>query len=355
MPDWLTIPKMLSFCDHLKARATPYDRLLKKEGLPVIRGYFLEDILTAKLKPWKRTGVRGCCLNLGDQQETDAYIYEIPPSGKTLPQRHLFESIVYVARGRGSTTFWLKKSSKITLEWRRGAAFAIPLNVAYQHFNASANEPARFIAATTLPRMLNLFHNEDFIFRNPFAFSDRFRASAGYFRKNLRTAVRRREANFIPDVNAFPLDDYPMKGEGVKIMRFTLAESTIGCHIQEFPLGSRSLLHCHGPGALVIVTKGEGYALLWREGDKIKRYDVRVGSVYSPGNLMFHGHFNTGREAMRHFAVRGASPKYTLLDRFRNPLYRMIPLKEEPPDIQRDFLKELERKGIRAKTSIIKE
>ncbi len=138
-------------------------------------------------------------------------------------------------------------------------------------------------------------------------------------------------------------------------MRFTLAESTYGCHIQEFPAGSRSLFHRHGPGALITVTKGEGYVLLWRDGEEKKRYDFRAGSVYSPGNLMFHGHFNTGPGPMRHFAVRGASPKYTLLDRYPNPLYQMISPEEEPPEIHKAYLEELARKGVETEPLIVKE
>src|SRR2546429_1808797 len=39
---------------------------------------------------------------------------------------------------------------------------------------------------------------------------------------------------FRSDVNQFALDDFPMKGKGVKHMRFTLADTTYGCHVSEF-------------------------------------------------------------------------------------------------------------------------
>ena len=47
-------------------------------------------------------------LNLGEQQETDAYICEIPAGEETKPQRHLFETIVYIHKGRGATTVWFE-------------------------------------------------------------------------------------------------------------------------------------------------------------------------------------------------------------------------------------------------------
>ncbi len=53
---------------------------------------------------------------------------------------------------------------------------------------------------------------------------------------------------------------------------------------------------------------------------------------------MWHGHFNTGKGTMRHFAMRGDSPKYSH-DRFRNPLWTMIPMEDEPPEIHREYVR----------------
>jgi quercetin dioxygenase-like cupin family protein len=327
---------------------------LAKEGLPVIHGYFLEDFKTVDLKPWKRMGALGCYLNMGDQDETDAYVCEIPPASQTNPQRHMFETLIYIAAGRGATTIWHEENAKRTFEWSAGAVFAIPLNVSYQHFNVSKDEPVRFLGGTNLPHLLNFFHNEEFIFRNPFQFRDRFSNDPDYFNHNLRLTTRSWETNLIPDVNTFALDEYPMKGKGVRIMRFGLAGTTYGCHIQEFPVGSRSTFHRHGPGAIVCVTEGTGFAMVWREDEERQRFEIRPGSIYSPGDLMFHGHFNTGHTTMRHFAMRGRSPKYSQ-DRYRTPLHYMIPFDEEPPEIHPEYLRELAKNGVKTSVSIVKE
>ena len=71
------------------------------------------------------------------------------------PQRHLFETLVYIHKGRGATTVWFDENAKQTFEWSAGAIFAIPLNVSYQHFNVS-NEPVRFLAGTNAPHVINL-------------------------------------------------------------------------------------------------------------------------------------------------------------------------------------------------------
>ena len=334
---------------------TPYDRFVRGEGIPVLTGYHIRDIMEVELEPWARMGARGCYLNMADQQDTDAYVCEIAPGQQTLPQRHLFEAIVYVAHGQGATSVWQEGVPSKTFEWSAGAAFAIPLNASYQHFNVSGTEPVRLMASTTCPRLLNMFHNEDFLFRNPFVFGDRFRDEDDYFRANTRLATRCWETNLIPDVNEFALDDFPMKGKGVRIMRFTLADTTYGCHIQEFPVGSRSHFHRHGPGAILIVTEGEGYVMLWREGDAEQGvYEIRPGTIYSPGDLMYHGHFNTGHTTMRHFAIRGRSPKYTS-DRFPNPLWNMLMIDEEPAGIHERYLRDLERNGVNAEVSVVRE
>ena len=137
-----------------------------------------------------------------------------------------------------------------------------------------------------------------------------------------------------------------MKGKGVKIMRFGLAGTTYGCHVQEFPAGSRSTFHRHGPGAIVCVTQGEGFAMVWREGEERTRFEIKSGSIYSPGDLMYHGHFNTGHGTLRHFAMRGRSPKFSQ-DRFRTKLHEMIPFDEEPADVHPMYLAELKRKGVK--------
>ena len=231
--------------------------------------------MEVELEPWARMGARGCYLNMADQQDTDAYVCEIAPGQQTLPQRHLFEVIVYVAHGQGATSVWQEGVPRKTFEWSAGAAFAIPLNAPYEHFNVSGTDPVRLMALHHLPA----------------------------------------PAQHVPQ-RGLPLPQL--------VMRFTLADTTYGCHIQEFPVGSRSHFHRHGPGAILIVTEGEGYVMLWREGDAEQGvYEIRPGTIYSPGDLMYHGHFNTGHTTMCHFAIRGRSPKYTS-DRFPNPLWNML-------------------------------
>ena len=52
--------------------------------------------------------------------------------------------------------------------------------------------------------------------------------------------------------------------------------------------------------------------------------------------------------------MRGESPRYSH-DRFRNPLWTMIPMDEEPAEIHREFVAELARKGVKAEVSVVED
>lgn len=94
-----------------------YDYWLEKEGIPVYRGNHVEDVHQLELGDWKRLGGRGAYLSLANQQRTDAYVLEIPPGGKLNPERHMFEKLMYVLSGNGSTQVWQRNGKRHTFEW----------------------------------------------------------------------------------------------------------------------------------------------------------------------------------------------------------------------------------------------
>ena len=57
-----------------------------------------------------------------------------------MPQRHLYEEVVYVSEGDGSTQIELPNGEKRSFEWGPTSLFAIPLNATYRHFNGSGHE-----------------------------------------------------------------------------------------------------------------------------------------------------------------------------------------------------------------------
>src|ERR1700704_3800366 len=86
---------------------TPYLRWVRGEGLDIISAHYVQNLRTVELKPWARRGGRGVSLNHDASRTTnDCYVCEIPAAQKLNPQRQLFEEMVFVLDGRGSTTVW---------------------------------------------------------------------------------------------------------------------------------------------------------------------------------------------------------------------------------------------------------
>lgn len=284
-----------------------YKEWQRSEGVPVVTGFYIEDLKAVELAPWPRKGGSGLFINLeGTGGQNDMQVVELAPGHAAEPERHLYEEMVYVLDGRGSTSVWYDESRKQTFEWGRGSLFGIPLNANYRHFNASGAQPARLVSVTNAPTILNLFHNHDFVFHNPFAFVDRFADEDGAFSRQ-GTAYRGNhwETNFVADVRVADLPEMRSRGGGGRIMLVELAKNSMGAHISQFQVGMYKKAHHHGPGAHVIILDGEGFSLLWEKGDpRRRRCDWRPGTVVVPPEDWLHQHFNSGARPARYLALR---------------------------------------------------
>jgi len=335
---------------------TSYQKWIDEEGLPVIKGFYIEDLKKVELAPWKRKGATGAYINLeGTGGTNDAYVVEIPPGGNLKPEKYLFEELVFVLSGRGATTIWTEGGAKSTFEWQAGSLFSPPLNVWRQHFNGQGDQPARLLAVTTAPTVVNLFHNLDFIMNDTYVFRDRYAGEEGYFSGEGKLhSARIWESNFIPDVASFKLMDKPWRGAGGKGMMFELSNNTMAAHLSEFPVGTYKNGHRHGPGAHVIIIGGEGYSLLWQEGKPMIRVDWRKDSMFVPPEMWYHQHFNSGGTPARYLALRWGSEKHAMggvfnADASTSQGGNKILYKDENPEIRRMFEAELASKGIESK------
>jgi oxalate decarboxylase/phosphoglucose isomerase-like protein (cupin superfamily) len=223
----------------------------------------------------------------------------------------MYEELVYVVQGRGATTVSNSAGTKVTFEWGPGSVFGIPLNASYQHFNGSGSEPARYYAVTSAPLMMNLFHNQDFIFGTDADFLDRFGGESHDFSGGGKSyAGRIWETNFIPDVRAMKLQRWNERGAGGTNAMLELAESSMCGHISEFPVGTYKKAHRHRAGAHVIILSGQGFSMLWEENEPIRKVDWKPGSVVVPPERWFHQHFNAGPTPARYLALRWGSKKF---------------------------------------------
>src|SRR5256886_3628275 len=209
---------------------TPYEQWIEKEAVPILEGYFVVNVRTAQLKPWKRLGANGAIINLEGAEATDgAYLCEIAPGASTNPQRYMFEESIYVLDGEGETTVWHENRPKQTFKWKKGTLFSPPLNTWRIHKN-TGRVPARFISVTDLPLVMDLYHNADFIFNNDFVFRDRYNNQPDYFTVNEskmkiagsaatfgegeKGAVGVLDTGLIPDLNQIQL--FAAKARGLK-------------------------------------------------------------------------------------------------------------------------------------------
>ena len=284
---------------------TPYLRWVRGEGLEVISAQHVPNLRTVELKPWPRREASGVFINHdASRTSNDCYVCAIPPGRKLSPQRQLFEEMILILDGRGSTAVWNNAGQKVTFEWQKGSLFAIPLNTWHQHFNGSGQQPARYVAVTNGPPVMNLSEDEEFIFNTPYDFKNRFAGEPDYFANRGEQKGLLLQTNFVADAVNLPLISAKERGAGGGHIRFNMARGSMNSHISQFPVGTYKKGHRHGPGAHVIILSGEGYSLMWPEGEEPRRYDWEVGSMIVPPNLWFHQHFNTGTTPARYLAFK---------------------------------------------------
>ena len=240
---------------------------------------------------------------------------ELAPGKSTAPQRHLFEEVIYVVAGSGSTQLTLPNGERRSFEWGERSLFAIPLNAEYRHFNGSGSKRALLVSTTNLPMMLNLFHSERFVFGNGFEFDDRIGKKEYFEGEGVLTLLRQGndtwETNFVPDIGTIELPDFSDRGAGGGCLIFLLSDSSMHAHVSEMPAGTYKKAHRHGAGYHVMCVGGSGYSLMWHEGQRdFVRIDWTHGVVFPPADQQFHQHFTTSKVPARYLATGFGSLRY---------------------------------------------
>ncbi|WAH35612.1 cupin domain-containing protein [Alicyclobacillus dauci] len=282
-----------------------YQDWVRAEGLDIIAGHYVPNLHHVEVKPWPRRGGAGVYINHeASRHSNDCYVCDIPAGGKLAPQRQLFEEMIYVLDGHGSTSVWNDAGQKVTFEWNAGSLFAIPLNCWHQHFNGSGQEKARYLAVTNAPMVINLYEEADFVFNTPYDFKSRFSGEPEYFSNEGTQNGFLLETNFVANTRTLPLINAKERGAGGGHIRFNLAKGSMNSHISEFPVGTYKKAHLHGPGAHVIILDGSGFSFMWPENSPLQRYDWQEGSMIVPPDRWYHQHFNTGKTPARYLALK---------------------------------------------------
>lgn len=347
--------------DGLKdyTKADPYGDWLEKEGVKVHEEFYFPRLADIELGPWERKGGNGAVIHIANRHmPNDCHVVEIKPGGKSQPEHHMYELMVYVVSGQGATTIWQDEKQKNSFEWHAGSLFSIPLNAWYQNFNGSGNEPARYIAVTNAPPMMRLFNDSEFIFNCDFNFRGRYSGEEDYFSGNGKLYKRRIwESNFIANAPDMLLYGWKERGAGGINAMLEMANNNMKSHISEFPVGTYKKGHRHGPGAhLVLLSGTAGYSLVWTQEDRsdMIKCDWQVGSmVIVPSDNCYHQHFNSGATRARYLALRSGdmgvnSPRAgggEYADRSMKEGGWQIEYEDEDREIHEIFEKELSANG----------
>jgi mannose-6-phosphate isomerase-like protein (cupin superfamily) len=341
-----------------------YELFLETEGIPVYTGAALQDMRTAELAKWPRLDAKGAYIRLVGAEDTDnAYLIELDPGKSSAPEKHLFEEYFFVLNGRGTCEVWNEGEKPVSFEWQEGSLFSVPLNTLHRLHNGSGSLPARLIAVTTMPIMMNLLHNTEFIFGVPYVFTDRYDGRKEYF-DGAGTLYTGRvwETNFVADIRRFQLKEWKERGAGGKNIRFEFANNTMVSHVSEFPVGTYKKCHRHGPGYHVMLLSGEGYSFMW-PGDADAPRDTwtevnwKTGTLFVPPGRWWHQHFNTGAEPARYLAIRWGGNKWKLaeyldnqgVDKDVNEGGNQIEYEDQDPTIHRTYVERCAARGVQVK------
>lgn len=324
-----------------------YRDWIKRTNIPKLDDpYSVYDIYTQEVKPWPEIDGRGLYINFTGNVHMDGVIYEIPEGKALAPARRFYEQVFIVLKGRGHTMFGPgKQQGKV--EWGEGSMFAGPVNVTHRHYNADPAKPARLLAITSFPIMLQIFGSMNLINNLAFDFKDRYDGGRDYFsRSGMGEGVRKRwnTTNFVKDIRTAEVIPWPERGEGNASVFWDMSGNTIlEPHMSEFGVGSYKRGHRHPYEAIILTLNGKGFSLTGKDSLKesdAEKIDWKAGSLVSPPYYWYHQHFNTGASKARYFAMtEGDFPK-----RLGIPLQvEQIEGDREDPDIKKRFERELKK------------
>ncbi|MPZ13865.1 MAG: cupin domain-containing protein [Chloroflexi bacterium] len=370
------LAQVRQYNEEAEAYKSPYELWKASQGLPTVRGFQVDNVFDLELTPWGARGGSGVFINLdGTQGFNDSYVYELPPMQSSAPVKHIYDELVFILRGEGTTTVWIDERKKQTFEWAKGSWFAIPPNAWHQYHNLSGREPARYFAMTAAPRVIDTFQSLDFVFNNNHIFTDRFDEEEGYFRETNTRKGHWWATNFIADVHSLKPAHRATAEEVERRARagavnlrgavggdgegrggyggaIAFVNGTVRCGISfGSQPGVHTAAHRHGPGIHVLTLGGHGYSYLWPKEGTPHRVNWGPGTVFVPPEMWWHAHFNTGPEPWDWLRVGWGTDKpkiggkqyvYSSLREGGD----QIALDEEDPAFHREFEEELAKSGV---------
>jgi oxalate decarboxylase/phosphoglucose isomerase-like protein (cupin superfamily) len=337
-----------------------HDVWMQEQGIPIHRGYFIEDLRTVEVAWWEARQCHAAFIQLqGQQGVSEARVTEIPP-GQTLAPMHLgIDEVVYVLDGRGTTTVWAADGKKKTFEWQKHSLFMLPHDCHHQFTNMHGSQPVRLLHYNYLPIALSVQDPKLYVEHAPerptlegegadFYSEARIVADTDG-RYTIGRTLNFWYGNFFPDMRAWDkLDELKTRGAGGHSVQIQFPGSQMSCHMSVFPTGTYKKAHRHGPGRVIVIPAGEGYSILWQEGDEKIVAPWHEGSMFVPPEKWFHQHFNVGQAPARYLALHPLKQFAGYAEKVEDQARDQIEYVDEDPFIREKFEDELGKRGIKS-------
>ncbi len=337
-----------------------YDEWVESVGVPIHRGYFVQDLRTMELGRWDERECNAAFLLLAGQEGvSEARVTEIPPGATLPPLKMGVDDVVYVVEGRGLTTVWAKDDGpKTTFEWQKHSMFQIPRHCSYQLSNAQGNAPARVLHCNYLPLAMQAIPEPDFFINNDSAAERQALISGEVFSE--AKAIQQSDANaagprggqfwfgnFFPNMRAWDnLVPFKGRGAGGHVVWVRFPDSPVTAHMSVFPSRTYKKAHRHGPGFVIVIPSGEGFSVMWSEGHEKIVIPWQEASVFVPPNRWFHQHFNLGSAPARYLALHPPRGLSGVGEQVQDPERDTIQYPSEEPWIRAKFEEELAKRGL---------
>lgn len=339
-----------------------YDLWAQTLGLPIHRGYFMEDLRKLEVGWWKERGCAAAFVQLvGQEGVTETRVTEIAP-GQSVPALQLaFDEVVYVLQGWGATTVWRPGGAdRRSFEWHANSMFLLPRHYLHQFHNTSNTEAVRLLHYNYLPLAMSAVPDPSFFFASERDAVDQARVldlRAFYEEATLRKEEhegilwgRRKEAwvgNFFPDMAVWDrLESNATRGAGGRSVFIEFPGSELTCHMSVFAPRTYKKAHRHGPGRAIVIPAGEGYSVMWEEGKEKVVARWRPGSMLTPPDRWFHQHFNVGGEPARYLALHPPMQFYGHAEKIEDRARDQIEYVNEDPAVRAMFESELKQRGL---------
>ena len=340
-------------------RELVYDQWVKSIGIPIHRGYYIEDLRTLELDWWEERKCKAAFIQLAGQEGvSEARVTEIAPGATLPPLKFALDEIVYVVEGRGLTTVWTTDDGpRKTFEWQKHSLFLIPHGHVRQFSNTQGNRPVRLLHYNYLPIAASAVLDPQFLFNNPYESPDLLSSTGGDFYSAAKSTWTPTPiwqghgsiwyGNFFPDMRAWDkLNASQHRGAGGHSVYIEFPGSEMSCHMSVFDAKTYKKAHRHGPARIIVIPDGEGYSIMWREGEEKVVVPWHEASVFTPPDKWFHQHFNVGEASARYLALHPLSQFRGYGETVEDIARDQIEYPDQEPFIRQKFEEELAKRGL---------